>query len=505
MPMGKTLLTSSAFRIGLAIAGLLCVAGGILAVHYRAQAAPVLTTDKDDYSPQGIVMITGGGFAPNTLYDIPVIRPDGSIVTGDGSFSCGWDAVQSHGSGAFTYRYQLDGIVGMYEVRAYPSPWSGDLSETPLATVTFTDGNVKVFALPDEVTFTLTATGFSDSTDCTGTETTSGGFGTFSHWPDAWHAFGVGNTESVKLQAAATSDQGGAFINWTSSDPFTDLGGGAICVEGFKGDGTHEYYANYGGTPTPTPTRTATPTRTPTSTPVPPTPTFTATATSTYTPTPTNTYTPTSTNTATPTPTYTPVTPTATFTPTPTNTYTPTPTNTWTPTPTNTWTPTPTHTWTPTPTNTWTPTPTFTPIPPTPTYTYTPTPTKTYTPTATFTPIPPTPTYTYTPTPTKTYTPTATSTRTPTSTSTPVVPTATSTRTPTPIGTSAPTATFTPRPTSNGVGGIVLLPPAAIAAESGGTSGSSGETVATWVALAMAVAAALGLGGWYARSQRRRS
>ena len=170
MPTGRTLLRSSVFRLSLAALALLCVAGAVLSVHYFAQAAPVLKTDKDDYSPEGIVTITGGGFAPNTLYAIPVIRPDGSIVTGDGSFSCGWDTVQSRGSGAFTYRYQLDGIVGIYEVRAYPSPWDGNLSEIPLATITFTDGNVKVHAAPDGVTFTLTATQYS-STDCTGTGT----------------------------------------------------------------------------------------------------------------------------------------------------------------------------------------------------------------------------------------------------------------------------------------------------------------------------------------------
>ena len=71
MPKGTTLLKSSAFRVGLALVGLLVVAGAMLAVHYRAQAAPVLTTDKDDYSPEEMVTITGGGFAPNTLLTSP--------------------------------------------------------------------------------------------------------------------------------------------------------------------------------------------------------------------------------------------------------------------------------------------------------------------------------------------------------------------------------------------------------------------------------------------------
>jgi len=93
----------------------------------------------------------------------------------------------------------------------------------------------------------------------------------------------------------------------------------------------------------------------------------------------------------------------------------------------------------------------------------------------------------------------AETTPTPTATYTPVPPTPTRTQTPVP-----PTATrtHTPHPTAHGVGGAVLLPPAAIAAESGGTSGGSGLAVATWIALA-GIAGALGLGGLYARSHRR--
>jgi len=367
----------SATRVLLALAGLIavvCVFGASWGLLRLAQAAPTLTTDKDDYFSDETVIITGGGFAPNTRYDIPVVRPDGSIVKGDGSNDYGWDSRQSNVSGGFTYSYELDGIPGTYEVRAYLWPWDGDLSETPVATTTFTDGNVQAWSGSSGVTFTLTATKFS-TTDCSGSGDTSPPFGTFYEVDDQnGKVFGVGNVESAKLQAAATSDQGGLFINWTSSDPFTDLGGGAICVEGFTSGGGRDYYANYGGTPTPTATNTATPTITDTPTP---------TATNTPTPTATNTPTPTVTNT--PTPTFTPIQPTPTFTPTPTKTLTPTPTFTSVP---------PTVTSTPTPTKTSTPTNT-----PTPTHVApTPTPTRTFTPTPTGTPgVSPTPTRTSTP------------------------------------------------------------------------------------------------------------
>ena len=293
-----------ATRILLGLAAVLCVFGAGWGLLQFAQAAPTLTTDQDDYSSEDTVEITGGGFVADTYYDIVVIRPDGYD----------WERVQSDWLGGFTYLYQLDGIPGTYQVRAYLWPWSEDLSETPIATVEFTDGNVKVYATPDGVTFTLTATGFLEESDCSGSGTTSGKFGTFTHWPDDnWHTFGVGNDESVKLQAAATSDQGGAFDKWTNCLDDVDLGGPAICVVGFTGGGSVDYCANYGGTPTPTPTATpitptATPTRTPTATPITPTATPTRTPTATpITPTATPTSTP-----VTPGPTPTPMPPTPT-------------------------------------------------------------------------------------------------------------------------------------------------------------------------------------------------
>ncbi|MDI6857266.1 MAG: hypothetical protein QME71_03005 [Dehalococcoidia bacterium] len=353
-------LTALAIVLGVAAAG-----WGLLRL---AEAAPTLSAHKDDYDPSETVTITGGGFAPYTLYDIPVIRPDGSIVVGDGSQTPGWDTVESDGDGEFTYSYTLDGMPGTYEVRAYPSPWDGDLSQTPTAVTFFADGNVKVFAAPAGVTFTLVGTKY-DTTDCSGSGETGTYYGVDSV---SGKTFGVGSTESVRLEAAATSDQGGAFISWTSSYPFTDLGGGVICVQGFTGGGSRQYYANYGGTPTPT--STSTPTRTPTATPtVTPTPTATSTPTDTATPVP-----PTATDTATPLP--------------PTSTHTPTPippTSTATPTETSTASPTPTSTDTPLPP---TPTSTDTPVPPTSTHTSTPVP-----PTATSTPTPLPPTSTPTP------------------------------------------------------------------------------------------------------------
>jgi len=140
-------------------------------------------------------------------------------------------------------------------------------------------------------------------------------------------------------------------------------------------------------------------------------------------------------------------------------------------------TPTFTNTPTATPTNTWTPTPT-------PTASLTPTPTSTNTPTAT-----PTNTWTPTPTPTASLTPTPTSTNTPTATPT-------------------PTCTLTPgTPHPPGVGGKVMLPPAAVAAEANEVSEGSGWSVAAYLALAATVATAavaVASASWYAVRRRLR-
>ncbi len=100
---------------------------------------PTVTTDKPDYTPGETVIITGKGFAPSTSYDVPVTRPNGSVVVGDGSFQPGWDSVITDGGGAFTYNYKLNGIGGTYRVDVYPDSFAGDFSQTPIARTTFTD------------------------------------------------------------------------------------------------------------------------------------------------------------------------------------------------------------------------------------------------------------------------------------------------------------------------------------------------------------------------------
>ena len=212
-----------AFLVGL---GTAC-----MAVLAEDDSGPTVSTDKRDYTPGETVQIRGSDFAATAELTVRVTRPDAAVDSA---------AITTEGDGTFQYDYALDGIVGLYTVDVL------DGAGTVLATTTFTDGNVKVLPGPSTVTFTLTKTVYS-TTNCSGTVKSGPTSATVSS--PSGDTTGVGSTESVKLQAAATSGQGGAFIHWTSSDAFTNLDYWTICVLGFKPGGFHDYTANYSTAP----------------------------------------------------------------------------------------------------------------------------------------------------------------------------------------------------------------------------------------------------------------
>jgi len=99
--------------------------------------SPVVSTNKSDYSPEKTVIILGKNFEPKAAYKIIVIRPDGLIVIGDGSFALGSDSVTTNNGGNFNYHYKLDGIEGKYIVNVV------DSDGTIVASTSFTDATVR--------------------------------------------------------------------------------------------------------------------------------------------------------------------------------------------------------------------------------------------------------------------------------------------------------------------------------------------------------------------------
>ena len=118
-----------------------------------------------DFHPGTTVYIHGSGFALDTTYDIPITRPDGSIIKGDGNFdpadhsyvcpdgasSC-WDATITDAHGNLYYEYILDGIEGLYYINVFDHPWGGPGSTDELvATLEFSDSHVATHTVVDDV------------------------------------------------------------------------------------------------------------------------------------------------------------------------------------------------------------------------------------------------------------------------------------------------------------------------------------------------------------------
>ena len=90
--------------------------------------------DKGDYRTNETVHVMGEGYIPFETLTVQVTRPDGSIVTGNGTETPGSDAVGADADGTFAYDYIIrNGVVADYLVDILGS------SGVPMASTSFTD------------------------------------------------------------------------------------------------------------------------------------------------------------------------------------------------------------------------------------------------------------------------------------------------------------------------------------------------------------------------------
>jgi hypothetical protein len=196
---------------------------------------PQVWSDKADYAPGEAVSLSGANWAPGEAVHIRVNDDAGQTWSRDVDVTAAND-------GSISDHFQLPtSFVATYSVTA--SGVSGT------ATWSFTDGNVKFDVVPTGKTAQFVETLYSASGNCTGA-VKSGFPKTLS--ASSGDNVGVGNNESIRIDAAAVADQGGAFQAWSSTDspasPFTVItgtGGKSICISGFQ-SGTRNYRAMYG-------------------------------------------------------------------------------------------------------------------------------------------------------------------------------------------------------------------------------------------------------------------
>ena len=110
-----------------------------------ATGLETVATDKADYAPNETVHITGTGYSTDCDVTIKVTRPNGSVVTGDGSFGpwpTPYDTVATAPDGTFAYHYILNGVLGEYVVEVL------GLDGAVLSTTTFTDATTATDIAP---------------------------------------------------------------------------------------------------------------------------------------------------------------------------------------------------------------------------------------------------------------------------------------------------------------------------------------------------------------------
>src|SRR5262245_8842858 len=109
--------------LALSVVGLLLLAAVLLLrVTPRAGAADFCaaigtehaTTDVVQAAPYQTVHIVGSGFVQSCAVTVEVLRPDGSIVKGDGSETPGGDVASTDANGSFDFPYTVGKIGGTY-------------------------------------------------------------------------------------------------------------------------------------------------------------------------------------------------------------------------------------------------------------------------------------------------------------------------------------------------------------------------------------------------------
>jgi len=162
----------------------------------------MIWTDKGDYSPEETVVIYGGGFLPNNVVVVIVIRPNSVLDS--------WNVVSDQ-VGGFTTSYQLDGIAGTYTIIASDG--------TNEATATFTDTSVDIYA----TTGGTVSYAYTDSSGNPQSGTVSAG-----------GSIHVGAKKDTTFDLTANPSLGCSFTGWTggytgTTNPYSwTVGTGAV-------------------------------------------------------------------------------------------------------------------------------------------------------------------------------------------------------------------------------------------------------------------------------------
>src|SRR5215204_4827863 len=192
-------------------------ASGASAMTETAATAPSIVSDKADYSPGEIVVLTGANWGADE--SVHIFVNDDSAQT----WSYNGDVTADSG-GNFTSQVQLPtSFVSNYAVVA-----TGATSGT--ARTTFTDASLSVAAAPSGVSFSLTFQGFTNSTCTTAASGSNGNPQAVTVTAGTAAGISFGSAPFEKLSAGSASAPGGAtFLSWSGPSSFSSTSA-SICI-----------------------------------------------------------------------------------------------------------------------------------------------------------------------------------------------------------------------------------------------------------------------------------
>jgi hypothetical protein len=133
-PFGKSLMLSliSAFVIAM----------GLTTNGYAQDGDPGIWPERSAAMANSI-RVLGWNLDPLTEYEFVMALPDGSIeIGGIATTSEDGDLLIDDGDAVGDpLHYAVGDVLGVYEVRAYVFPWTGDPNEAPVAATTFFHNN----------------------------------------------------------------------------------------------------------------------------------------------------------------------------------------------------------------------------------------------------------------------------------------------------------------------------------------------------------------------------
>ncbi|HEX8053828.1 MAG TPA: SdrD B-like domain-containing protein, partial [Thermoleophilaceae bacterium] len=117
-------LQPSRVRVLIVLSFLLALAGALPTPAAAASPADAcaptgsetVRTDKARYPTEDLVHVSGSGYAAGCEVVVRIVRPDGSVVVGDGSETTGSDVVRTSADGRLAYDYRLGTVSGTYRI-----------------------------------------------------------------------------------------------------------------------------------------------------------------------------------------------------------------------------------------------------------------------------------------------------------------------------------------------------------------------------------------------------